>query len=69
VSPLELDDEEVVSLTVERGEEAEAVDGAYLPLIAEEGDSTVTWAEVRAALAKLPTSLADDFVNERDERF
>lgn len=41
----------------------------YMPLIAEEGDPSVTWEEVQSLLAKLPGSLSDDFDRERDERF
>jgi hypothetical protein len=41
----------------------------YMPLVAEEGDPSVTWEQVQALLAKLPGSLGDDFERERDERF
>ena len=41
----------------------------YTPLIADEGDPSVTWEQVQSLLAKLPGSLSDDFDRERDERF
>ena len=41
----------------------------YMPLIAEKGDSSVTWEQVQSLLAKLPGSLSDDFDRKRDERF
>ncbi|HEV3023110.1 MAG TPA: antitoxin family protein [Pirellulales bacterium] len=71
LGPLDLKEEEVVTLSVEKfGEDgSDRNEDEYLPLIAEDGDPNVTWEEVQAVLAKLPGSLTEDFDRERDERF
>lgn len=72
VTPLILAENERVSLVIGTAGELEHEDGDaadYMPLIAEEGDPSVTWEQVQALLAKLPGSLSDDFDRERDERF
>ena len=43
--------------------------GECLPFVASEGDSDISWAEVRAITAKFSSSLTADFERERDERF
>ena len=71
LEPVDLKDQELVSLSIEKVDEngQERVDDEYLPLIAEDGDPNITWAEVQAVLTKLPGSLTEDFDRERDERF
>lgn len=71
LDPVNLEEEEIVSLSIEKLADKEQLpdDDEYLPLIAEEGDPNVTWEAVRALLAKLPGSLTEDFDRERDERF
>jgi hypothetical protein len=66
---VDLAEEELVTLAIEKGAESDEDETAPLPLIAEDGDPNVTWEEVRAVLAKLPGSLTEDFDRERDERF
>ncbi|MEX0714708.1 MAG: antitoxin family protein [Pirellulales bacterium] len=72
LKPLDLKDQEIVSLSIDRraekGQELDH-DDEYLPLVAEDGDPNVTWETVQAVLAKLPDSLTEDFNRERDERF
>ena len=70
LDPLDLEEDEVVSLSIEKLTENEGVDdGEDFPLIAEDGDPNITWEQVQAVLAKLPNSLSEDFDRERDERF
>jgi predicted DNA-binding antitoxin AbrB/MazE fold protein len=72
LKPLDLAEHEHVSLTISSNgsnEIAETDATDYLPLIAEDGDPSITWEQVQALLAKLPGSLSSDFDRERDERF
>jgi len=69
LDPLDLKEEEVVSLFIQKlAESGQELDDEYLPFIAEDGDSNITWQEVQMVLAKLPRSLTEDFDRERDER-
>jgi predicted DNA-binding antitoxin AbrB/MazE fold protein len=72
LKPLDLKDQELVSLSIDRrtekGQELDH-DDEYLPLFAEDGDPNVSWEAVQAVLAKLPDSLTEDFNRERDGRF
>lgn len=45
------------------------LDIEYMASCAKEADSNVTLESVRQILAKIPGSLADDVIAERDERF
>lgn len=45
------------------------LDVEYMAACAKEADSRVTLESVRQILAKLPGSLSDDVIAERDERF
>ncbi|MDX2041166.1 MAG: hypothetical protein SF097_07950 [Acidobacteriota bacterium] len=45
------------------------LDVEYMTACAKEADPSVTLESVRQILAKLPGSLADDIIAERDERF
>jgi predicted DNA-binding antitoxin AbrB/MazE fold protein len=72
LKPLDLAEHELVSLTISSNgasETAETEATDYLPLVAEDGDPSITWEEVQTLLAKLPGSLSSDFDRERDERF
>jgi predicted DNA-binding antitoxin AbrB/MazE fold protein len=72
LTPIILAENERVSLVIGTAGEVEHEDRDatdYMPLIADEGDPSVTWDQVQALLAKLPGSLSDDFERERDERF
>ena len=68
---LDLKDQELVCLSIDKVDENrhELEEDEYLPFIAEDGDPAISWAAVRAVLAKLPGSLTEDFDQERDERF
>jgi hypothetical protein len=45
------------------------LDVEYMTACAKEADPSVTLASVRQILAKIPGSLANDIIAERDERF
>jgi hypothetical protein len=45
------------------------LDVEYMAACGKEADPTITLESVRRILAKLPGSLADDIIAERDERF
>lgn len=45
------------------------LDVEYMAACRKEADASVTLDSVRKILAKLPNSLADDVIAERDERF
>ncbi len=68
LEPVDLRDQEVVSLVID----TTTINGRhdeYVPLVADDGDPSITWEQVRAVLSKLPGSLTEDFDRERDERF
>jgi predicted DNA-binding antitoxin AbrB/MazE fold protein len=69
--PLSLNEDEVVAISIERLSEhgKDDSDEEYLPLIAEDGDPSLSWDEIQAVLGKLPGSLTHDFSQEREERF
>ena len=69
LKPLDLAEHQFVSLVIGIESEDEGDASGYVPLIAEEGDPSVTWEQVQRILTKLPSSLAKDFDRERDERF
>jgi predicted DNA-binding antitoxin AbrB/MazE fold protein len=72
LKPLDLAEHDHVSLTIASNgvlDDAESEATDYVPLIAEDGDSSITWEQVQTLLAKLPGSLSSDFDRERDERF
>jgi len=49
-------------------DEEDGVDTAYMQQCGREADEQVTLAMVRQALAKMPGSLTQDFIAERDDR-
>ena len=69
LEPVFCDEQERVVLTVESSESAEEnlLDHEFLMYCATQADDTVSLADVRQALAKMPGSLADDIRAERDE--
>lgn len=66
---LALRDNQRVTLTLSDQDERAWPDSKFLEYLDVEADDAVTLAQVRAALVKIPGSLADDFRQERDERF
>lgn len=71
LDPLNLPEHQRVWLLIGTEEDEDQKNGGadYMPLVADEGDPSVTWEEVQTILAKLPGPLAADFDRERDERF
>ena len=70
LAPLDLKEHEQVDIAIVRATETtEEPDDNYLPVIADEADTTVTLEQVQRALAKIPGSLVEDFTRQRDERF
>jgi hypothetical protein len=45
------------------------LDDEYMEACAQEADPNITLESVRQILAKIPSSIADDIIAERDERF
>jgi len=69
LEPLDLREKQIVNLTISDGAPQEPwLDAECLAACAGEADDTVSLDEVRAALAKIPGSLTEDFIAERDER-
>lgn len=57
------------SSTTNNGADEAWLDIEYMNACGKEADPSVTLESVRQILAKLPHSLADDIIAERDERF
>jgi predicted DNA-binding antitoxin AbrB/MazE fold protein len=69
LEPLNLREQQVVTLRIAEEEPAEPwLDIECLAACAREADDSVSLEEVRAALAKIPGSLTDDFRAEREDR-
>jgi predicted DNA-binding antitoxin AbrB/MazE fold protein len=70
LSPLNLREEEQVTLTLARSEDgiADWEDGDCYEACKKEADESVTLEQVQKALSKIPGSLTVDFIAERDER-
>ena len=68
LEPLALNEHQQVTVTVSDREDGEWLDTAFLRYLETQADDSVTLDEVRAALRKIPDSLAQDFRSERDER-
>ncbi len=61
---------QAVAKPVANGTDDEAwLDVEYMNSCSKEADASVTLESVRQILAKLPNSLADDVIAEREERF
>ncbi len=70
LAPLDLEEQEQVDIAVVRAAaNSEESEDSYVPNIMAEADATVTLEQLHRALAKIPDSLVDDFINQRDERF
>jgi predicted DNA-binding antitoxin AbrB/MazE fold protein len=68
LEPLPLAEHQQVTVTVSDPEDGDVTDVAFLHYLEAEADDSVTLESVRAALAKIGGSLAEDFRRERDER-
>lgn len=75
LEPLPVDWQEGQPLRVEKAEDGETsveedwLDSSFLRYLEPQADESVTLEQVRAALAKIPGSISDDFRRERDDRF
>jgi predicted DNA-binding antitoxin AbrB/MazE fold protein len=68
LEPLPLAEHQQVTVTVSDHEHADEADASFMRYLEAEADDSVTLESARAALAKIPGSLIDDFRRERDER-
>jgi predicted DNA-binding antitoxin AbrB/MazE fold protein len=69
LEPLDLREQQLVNVTITDESPAEPwLDTECLDACAREADDSVSIEEVRAALAKIPGSLTEDFVAEREDR-
>jgi hypothetical protein len=69
LEPLQLREQQVVTLSIAGDEPDEPwLDTECLAACAREAGDRVSLDEVRAALAKIPGSLTDDFRAEREDR-
>jgi predicted DNA-binding antitoxin AbrB/MazE fold protein len=66
LEPLDLPERQLVTVTL--SDEEPWLDAERLAACAGEADDAVSLEEVRMALAKIPGSLTEDFIAERDER-
>jgi predicted DNA-binding antitoxin AbrB/MazE fold protein len=69
LEPLDFNEHQQVTVTVSDNGDGDWVDLAYLRYLETQADESVTLEQVRAALAKIPGSMAEDFRRERDDRF
>jgi predicted DNA-binding antitoxin AbrB/MazE fold protein len=69
LEPLAFSEHQQVTVTVTDHEDGDWLDSAYLRYLETQADESVTLEEVRAALAKIPGSMVEDFRRERDDRF
>lgn len=69
LEPLSLKEHQQVTVTVTEQEDGDWLDAAFLRYLETQADDSVTLAQVRAALAKIPGSMVEDFRRERDDRF
>ena len=65
---LSLKEHQQVTVTVTDSEPDDWVDATFLRYLETQADDSVTLEQVRAGLAKIPGSLVEDFIRERDER-
>ena len=66
---LDLQENQKVSLTVQETSDEELLDTDYLRYCEANADYSITLEEVRKALASIPSSMTDDFIAEREDRF
>jgi hypothetical protein len=58
-----------VSLTVQATADEELLDTDYIRYCEANADYSITLEEVRKALASIPGSMTDDFIEEREDKF
>lgn len=69
LEPLDLREQQLVNVTISDETPPEPwLDAECLAARAGEADDAVSIEEVRAALAKIPGALTEDFIAEREER-
>ena len=69
LEPLGLREQQLVNVTITDETPAEPwLDAECLAELGQEADDSVSLEEVRAALAKIPGSLTEDFIAEREDR-
>jgi predicted DNA-binding antitoxin AbrB/MazE fold protein len=69
LQPLDLREQQLVMLSISDEAPTEPwLDSEYLAACAHETDEGPTLEEVRTALAKIPGSLTEDFIAEREDR-
>jgi predicted DNA-binding antitoxin AbrB/MazE fold protein len=69
LEPLALREQQLVTVTISDEAPAEPwLDTEYLAVCAPDTDEDVSLEEVRTALAKIPGSLTEDFIAEREDR-
>jgi predicted DNA-binding antitoxin AbrB/MazE fold protein len=69
LEPLDLPERQLVNVTITDEAPAEPwLDTEYLAACAREAHDDVSLEDVRAALAKIPGSLTQDFIAEREDR-
>ncbi len=69
LEPLALKERQQVTVTITDQDVDDMADTAFLRYLETQADESVTLEEVRAALAKIPGSMVEDFHHERDDRF
>jgi len=69
LEPLGLAEHQEVTVTLSEPGDGDWLDAAFLGYLERQADDSVTLEQVRAALAKIPGSMVDDFRSERDDRF
>jgi len=68
LEPLPLGERQQVTVTVSDSQDEEWADATFLRYLELQADESVTVEQVRAGLAKISGSMAEDFRSERDER-
>lgn len=69
LEPLPFREHQEVTVMITDREEEDWLDTGFLRYLESQADESVTLEEVRAALAKIPGSMVDDFRGQRDDRF
>ena len=69
LEPLPFQEHQPETVTVSDQADGDWLDAALLRHLETQADESVTLEQVRAALAKIPGSMAEDFHRERDDRF
>ena len=69
LEPLPFQEQQEVTVTVSDQTDGDWLDATFLRHLETQADESVTLDQVRAALAKIPGSMTNDFHRERDDRF